>query len=266
MDSSLVQLITELVMAELQQAGGTVPPTPAPSGPAAPAAQPVGASPNRSAARRKVLLCAVPAAKDSLAPVWESLKTVEGVSWITVRGCTRAEPIDVPLPGVKWVEPPSVWDDLVNSVEAVILPALPLEVVSKLSLLIPDVPAVAAALQGVMQGRPVWAASLEVDKLRRSSGRLPGGFQSAYFQHLRAMESLGIQVLQPLELARKLQGGAARAQLATSSSRGRDVLTVEDLEAALQAGQKSLSLAPGTIVTPLAREKAKTMGIEVHYA
>ena len=266
MDSSLVQLITDLVMAELQQAGGAVPSTPDPTRSPAPATAPAGAGPGRSRAKRLVLLCAVPAAQDSLTPVWESLKTVEGVSWITVRGCTRVAPIDVPLPGVEWVEPPSVWDELVNSVEAVILPALPLEVVSKLSLLIPDVPAVAAALQGIMQGRPVWAASLEVDKLRRSSGRLPGGFQSAYFQHLRAIESLGIQILQPPELARKLQGGAARAQLATSSSRGRDVLTVEDLEAALLAGQRSLSLAPGTIVTPLAREKAKTMGIEVHYA
>jgi hypothetical protein len=151
-------------------------------------------------------------------------------------------------------------------VEAVVLPALPLEVVSKLGLLIPDVPAVAAALEGVMQGRPVWAASLEVDKFRRSSGRLPGGLQSAYYQHLRALEGLGIQVLQPPELARKLQGGAAQTAIASGSSKGRDVLTVEDLEAALKAGQRVLTLTPGTIVTPLAREKAQTMGIEVIYS
>ena len=38
---------------------------------------------------------------------------------------------------------------------------------------------------------------------------------------------------------------------------------VADLDAAAQAGQKVLVVTPGTIITPLAREKAAQMGIEV---
>ena len=242
-------------MAELQQAGGTAPaPVPAP-------AEGCQAPP---LPRRKVLLCAVPAARDSLLPVWEALKPVNDVGWLTVRGCSRVAPIEVPLPGVSWIDPPASWEELVNSVEAVVLTGLPLEVLSKMALLIPDVPAVAAALTGLIQGRPVFAASPEVDKFRRSSGRLAGGLQAAYYQHLRAVEGLGLQILEPPQLAQKLQSGVARSL--PSSAKGRDVLTVEDLDAALRSGQRVLNLAPGTIVTPLAQEKAQTMGIEVRFA
>ena len=126
-----------------------------------------------------------------------------------------------------------------------------------------DVPAVAAALHGLSLGIPVYASSFEPEKLRRSTGRLPGGFQSAYFQHLRTVESLGVQVLEASQIANRL-GSKARPLLA--SARGRDVLTVEDLDAFARSGSRQLKVAPGTIVTPLARDKAQSMGIEVIYS
>ncbi len=44
------------------------------------------------------------------------------------------------------------------------------------------------------------------------------------------------------------------------------MVTFSDLEAAARAGLKVLQLTPGTIVTPLAREKAAQMGIEVRFS
>jgi hypothetical protein len=148
--------------------------------------------------------------------------------------------------------------------EAVVLPVFRLEVISRTALLLSDVPASAAALAGVMQGIPVLASAHEVDLLKRSSGRLPGPFLSLFHQHLRAVEGMGIQILESDALITRL--GARVSAAPTSAGKGRDVITFSDLEAAARAGQKVLQLTPGTIVTPLAREKAAQMGIEVRFS
>ena len=46
---------------------------------------------------------------------------------------------------------------------------------------------------------------------------------------------------------------------------GRDVVTVEDVEAVRRSGSKQLQVAMGTIVTPLAAQRASEWGIEVSF-
>ncbi|MBT9582353.1 hypothetical protein IV102_03320 [bacterium] len=242
MDASLIQLVTDLVMAEMSRGEGVKPsPSPSPSG-------------------RRLLLVPAPAASGAVDPLWDGLREVPGVSWTAVRvpGVSESR-----LSGARWIDPPLVWDELVHSMEAVVLPVFRLEVISRTALLLGDVPASAAALAGVMQGIPVLASAHEVDQLKRSSGRLPGPFLSLFHQHLRSVEGMGIQVLESSALIARL--GARQAAL-PSAGKGRDVVTFSDLEAAARAGLKVLQLTPGTIVTPLAREKAAQMGIEVRFS
>ncbi len=266
MDASLIQLITDLVVAELgsgSPSGGIGPGVnPGTSGSAifSPVVQPSCNGPIPPG--RKVLVCATPAPVDGLVATWEALKAVENITWVVVPGCNRSESPAVNLSPLYTRAAPAVWDELVSQVEAVVLPALTLEVLSKSSLLIPDVPAVAACLQALSSGVPVYASSFEVEKLKRSTGRMPGGFQTAYFGHLRTVESLGFQVLEASQIAQRLGG---KAKVLATAARGRDVLTVEDVEAFARSGSKVLRVAPGTIVTPLARDVAQSMGIEVSW-
>lgn len=183
---------------------------------------------------------------------WDDLRKVPDVAWTGVRVPGVRE-----VDWVRWIDPPLLWDELVHGMEAVVLPVFRLDVISRVATLLGDVPASAAALAGVMQGVPVLASSSEVDLLKRSSGRLPGPFLSLFHQHLRTVEGMGISVLEPAALVGRLSGRLAVA----SASSSRDVITAGDLK----PGQKVLSLAPGAIITPLAREKAAQMGIEVRY-
>lgn len=243
MDSSLVQLITELVMAEMGKGQPAAVPTPT------------------VAPGRKILLVGSPTSGEP-DPLWSLLKSVQGVSWTVVRGgesCQRLAAASLGSASMRWVDPPAVWDSLVAEHEAVVLPVVRLEVLSRIALLLGDIPASAAALAAVMQGVPVLASAFEVDRLRRAQGRLPGPFISHFQQHVRTVEGMGISFLAAEALVARLE----HKQQPVGPSRGRDVITVADLDAAAQAGQKVLVVTPGTIITPLAREKAAQMGIEV---
>ncbi len=45
--------------------------------------------------------------------------------------------------------------------------------------------------------------------------------------------------------------------------RGRSVLTHGDVETLLRGGARTIEVAPGTIVTPLARDTAGAAGVEI---
>ncbi len=254
MDASLIQLITDLVMAEVSRSEGAQPSAPAQAAP----------SGEQARGGRRLLLVPAPAPFASMEPLLSSLREVPGVTWTAVRVAGVCEKrVSAALGVARWVDAPLLWDELVHSMEAVVLPVMRLEILSRVANLLSDVPASAAAVSGVMQGVPVMASSLEVDNLKRSSGRLPGPFLSLFHQHLRTVEGMGVQVLENEALVRRL--GARVAAPATAAGKGRDVITVSDLEAAARAGQKVLQIVPGTIVTPLARDMAARMGIEVTY-
>ncbi|MBI3924881.1 MAG: hypothetical protein HY319_05020 [Armatimonadetes bacterium] len=241
MDTSLVDAITERVLQELESLSvQDAPAAPAPSG-------------------RKVLLCPGPGPLKG--EVWTALREVPGLAWIGAGAASEelGKALGCPISVVGAVK---AWDELVSGVEAVVLPTVPLELLSRLATLLVDHPAAAAAIEGVVQGRPVLACSDILDRYRRHAARLPGGLVSVFQQQVRTVEGMGIQLLEGGALASALKGGKARR---TSSGVGRDVLTMEDLESAIRAGASVLEVPIGTIITPLAREGASTAGIEVRF-
>lgn len=231
---SLIERITNLVMAELTQ-GQPAPPSPKKAG-------------------RQVLVAAV---QGPDGPGWQALRGVKGVRWLGV-GCS--EQLKSRLGEVRCLPAPELWDEL--PVEAVVLPHFPLATLARTAQMLGDSPAVGAALAGVVQGIPVLASSHDVERIKRHSNRLPAGFLNLFQQHLRAVEGMGLQLLEPEALAAQV---AQQRKAVLAPARGKDVVTMEDLEAARRAGVKVLELAHGTIVTPLARDAAKQMGIEVSF-
>lgn len=253
MDPTLVQLITDLVIAEL--------------GRGAPPSGETPARPTSSRGSRRLLLVPAPPGWSESDPIWLQIKQIPDVDWTAVRvEGVCSDQIDRALGAVRWVAPPTLWDDLVRSVQALVLPVFRLEVMTRLALLLGDVPATGAAIAAIMQGVPVYASAHEVERVRRASGRLPGPFLSTFHQHLRGVEGLGVQVLEAEVLCQRLTNSVASSGFHSTAHKGRDVITVSDLEAAAAAGQKVLKVAPGTIITPLAREKAAQMQIEVSFS
>lgn len=251
---SLIAMITERVVEELvRSAAGGARPTPAIPSQAL-------VSPGR-----RVLLCGAPGAAAET-PAWQALRSLDGVRWVGVdwpgypasriaKGLGRC-PDEV-------VSPPEVWDDLVRSVEAVVLPFATLDVLARTALLLVDSPPVAAAVAALIQGVPVLAGGDEAERLTRHSSRIPGGILSVVQGHVRTVQGMGMRLEPPARIATRLSQGVAC--LAGSVSGGRDVVTNEDVLAAVQAGQKVLEVATGSIVTALARETANRNGVEVRF-
>ncbi|MEW6277739.1 MAG: hypothetical protein AB1758_03875 [Candidatus Eremiobacterota bacterium] len=242
---SLIDSITELVLREL--AAGSAPKASQPGAPGPPG--------------RQVLLCPASGTEAS-EPVWRALRQVEGVSWqVLVDPAASPSNLEARLAGRPWRPATGPLDDVVQRVEAVVLPSLTLDLLPRLAILLGDRPPVQAAVAALVQGTPVLAAPEEVDRFRRHAARMPAGLVAVVSQHLRTVEGLGVRLLEAGALARELaQPGALPA---ATASRGRDVVTREDVLSAARAGVKVFEVASGAIVTPLARETARENGIEV---
>ncbi|MGE0491824.1 MAG: hypothetical protein AB7S38_21610 [Vulcanimicrobiota bacterium] len=242
MDPALIDTITELVLRELQ--GNQ------PAGPPAPPKQ-----------GKKVLLCPGPGAGSSA--IWQGLAQLSDIGWQAVawpgfdtHRLERALGRKVPTS-----DPPTCWEQLVQGVEAVVLPSLDLGGLASLALLLTDRPPAGAGVAGIVLGKPVLALNEGLERYRRHSARLPGGFLDVFERHYRGAESMGVTFLGVGELAGALAGPGAKKVTATST--GRDVVTLEDLEAVRRRGQTVLEVSAGAIVTPLASQAAREMGIEV---
>ncbi len=250
--NSLVALITERVVEELVRA-------------AAGGKEPRSAQPDPAGPGRRILLCGTPGSAAEAA-AWSALRTVAGVHWVAVDW--PAYPADRIAKGLgrtadEVVSPPEVWDDLVRSVEAVVLPCAPLDLLARTALLLVDSPPTAAVVAALIQGVPVLAGGDDAERLTRHSSRIPGGLLAVVQGHVRTVQGMGLRLEPPARIAAELSGGVCRP--AHSVSGGRDVVTNEDVLAALQAGRQVLEVASGSIVTALARETATRSGIEVRF-
>ncbi len=240
MDPALVDTITELVLQELSRQQPAQPPSQG----------------------KQVVLC--PGPGPGTEAVWKALKSVEGVAWqgIAWTGFSVGR-LQQAMGGVAVSEPPSCWETLVNRCEAVVLPSLDLGGLAALALLLTDRPPAGAAVAALIQDRPVMVVTEGLERFRRHANRLPGGLLEVFESHYQQAEKMGVQFVAAQEVGSALTGGPVQAAQRVAS--GRDVVTLEDLEQAQRRQEKVLSVQSGAIVTPLARQAAREMGIEVRF-
>ncbi len=155
--------------------------------------------------------------------------------------------------------PPS-WKTMVRSADLVVIPVLTMTLSSKVAHLIGDETSSRLVIQALIEKKPVIAGMEELTFLTRHSAQLPKPLITLMNAHGEAVKSMGIKEIQlhaiEQEVGRLI--GAAR-----QAGRGNNVITRADIEAALMEGRKTLELARGTIVTPLAREWAEKMNLEI---
>ena len=102
------------------------------------------------------------------------------------------------------------------------------------------------------------------ESLRRHSARLASGFVRRFEEFHRLVSSFGVEFGGAGRLPDFLAGlGASTTATAASRSGGRSVVTVEDVQAVKDSGGKRMEVAIGSIVTPLAAQRAAEWGIEM---
>ena len=157
---------------------------------------------------------------------------------------------------VRIVEPAG-WEQKSRECDLLVLPNVGVGVLAKLALLIADEPATAAALQFLIESKPVVAVCDEVKFLLSQEGRVPRPVLDVIRNHWRAAETLGIRLCALSELKSAMGSSPA------TKAGGRQIVTREDVEEMSRQGRKHMTCPAGSIVTPLAWEAAEKLGIEL---
>jgi hypothetical protein len=251
---SLVEAITELVIKELEQAS---------SQGLAPRTAPTTEPPSSSGGPR---LLVVPGPEPIQDEVWNALSLAKVRP--TVLAWTGFRQDQLPGVGKGWpLESRGVhWTKIVADYRAVCLLGSDLPTLGSIAGLgAGGLPAAGAAIAGLSAGLPVFCEASTFERIRRHSSRLSPGLVRALEESWRAVASYGIEFGGAPDLTsflERLGGGQPKPVTKTG---GRDVVTTEDVDTAQRNGQKELLVGMGAIVTPLARQRAAELGIEVKF-
>ena len=141
--------------------------------------------------------------------------------------------------------------------DVVVIGSIGFGLASRLTRLDDDDPFVRLAVAARLRGLPVL---LLRDDLEPSSA-MGGEIASRAKELLRDLERLGLDVLPTGGLERRLAKAAAAGSVAERDVNG--LLTEVDVERLFESGERRLVLSARTLVTPLARSRAATLGLEL---
>lgn len=249
----LVDAITELVLGELAAEQPSVPP-PSVLGKGG------GDGPN---------LLLVPGPGSISKEVWERLNSVDSVSFsvLTWDGFP-VERLPSSARQLRSETRTMDWSKIASGYRGAVLFGADLGVLGGIAQLgAGGGPPAGLAVACLSSGLPVFVDNSPFETLRRHSSRLASGFVGRFEELYRTVASFGIDFGGVDELDRFLgqftKTGLTAATPVGARSSGRDVVTVEDVEAVRRSGSGQIMVAIGSIVTPLAAQRASEWGIEV---
>jgi hypothetical protein len=246
----LIEVVTDLVLAELD--GHTE---------AAPKPDPFVEETAKPSTR--ILVCPGPEEVDD--EFWKTLCDASVSPSVLVWTGFRADQLAAPCSGWKLETRTARLDKVVSGYKGVVLLGSDLAVLSAIGNLgCGGSPPASAAVAALASGVPVFLDNGRYEFMRRHSSRLAAGFVRRFEEFHRLVSSFGVEFGGAGRLSEFLASlGAPAAASAASRSGGRSVVTVEDVEAVRTSGCKRMELAIGTIVTPLAAQRAAEWGIEM---
>ena len=251
---NLVEAITELVLKELDSSTS-----------ASEVATPPRPVPKNSGMR--VLVAAGPkAVEDSL---WQVLGGPELAPSALVWSGGREDQLPSSCRDWKLEARAGNWAGVVSGYQAVVLLGCDLGVLASIANFGSDgSPPSSVAVAALAAGKPVFLDNHHYEQFRRHSSRLASGFVRRFEEFYRMVSSFGVEFGGAERLGGGLSGLGGNAGFPAGPAAragGRDVVTVEDVEAVRRSGSKQLQVAMGTIVTPLAAQRASEWGIEVSF-
>jgi len=168
------------------------------------------------------------------------------------------------LPGARVLDrPPGHWDELVKGSRAVVIPNLSVNALAGIALLAGLEPCAAAAVQGLIEGKPVLAGGEDVNFLTLNAAHLSKPLQDILRGHIATVQGLGVRLVEMKVLGEEIERCLQNRTPAAGIGRGRNVLTRDDVDTLLRGGHRVIEVAVGTIVTELARDAARDAGVEI---
>jgi hypothetical protein len=152
-------------------------------------------------------------------------------------------------------------DELLRSFDGVFIPFFTLASCSRAALLIDDHPVPAVIFSALKEEKPVMAGADELNSFSFYSAVLPKAFLDLLRERRSAVEGFGIQLAEARtffsSFQRLFDGGLP------ASGPTRPVITSEDIIISHRSGNRVLEFPRGSIITPLARETAQSLGVEI---
>lgn len=173
--------------------------------------------------------------------------------------------------------------DLISQTDLVVVPVLTQNSLAKVVHLMYDTVATETILRALQFGKKVIAARNAADPLdpyRIQTGMARGGEKLLHKmqEYLRQVQQYGVTLVAAKELAGTVQQvlrndvaqlpaipqqeGADRRKNA-NGAKGKPILDATQVQQAIDRGESRLVLVPGSLVTPLAKEKAQEAGLEI---
>jgi hypothetical protein len=151
-------------------------------------------------------------------------------------------------------------DELVNNCDVLVLPSINDAETGKIALGLFDEPHLRLVQAALAFGKPVLAALYTPydAALKRNNPRL----LRLYDDYRRALGGLNIDVVEQAQIAAQVRARLNVATPRTPSTRGKKLITARDVEE-MARQQSTPSLAPGAIITPLARDRAKELNVRL---
>ena len=158
-------------------------------------------------------------------------------------------------------------EQLIEQSDVVLLPAVGDDDAAKMALGIFDEPVARVALSAIASGKPLIAAlNAPYDAaLQKNSPTLRRVFEG----YRRALQTYGFEIVEYSGLASAVRvygisgDGSTPALQNTAANGGRkQLITAQDVDAAARNGNR-MKLPAGAIVTPLARDRARELGLNI---
>ncbi|MDQ3815191.1 MAG: hypothetical protein M3347_14815 [Armatimonadota bacterium] len=172
-------------------------------------------------------------------------------------------------PGEHEFKKREVRERLISKNDVVLMPAVHDDEVAKMALGIFDDPVARVALSTLALGKPLVAAlhAPYDDMLKMHSPLLRRLFEG----YRRALQNYGFELVECAQITsmvsnlcgvalRGADNGSVRAL--PSSGGKKQLITVREIEAAARSGRR-LQLPPGALITPLARDRARELGLNL---
>ncbi|MDU2066594.1 MAG: flavoprotein [Sporomusaceae bacterium] len=157
--------------------------------------------------------------------------------------------------------------------DLVLVPVLTQNTAAKIAHTQADTLCTTLIMQALMMGKPVVAAQNAADpgdwgRRERNMGKASPALMAALTKNLETIAQFGIHLTPALELAKVCFGSLSKAVKVEAvvgrnpkSGTKRAVLDAKIVQAAVAQGLSSISVVPGALITPLARDMARDYGI-----
>jgi hypothetical protein len=168
------------------------------------------------------------------------------------------------------IEEAEEWDDSVDLIQLIsapqitLFPALSENAIAKMANGIFDEPLSRLLLEAIQQAKPFYAIAPEVSaELRKNSPTLFRLRQS----HRQKLEQFGVRWITQNDISKVLLSALPKSTFTIAStprtSGQKQLITASDIETAARAGKRKLQLPYKSIITPLARDRARDLDVVI---